>query len=336
MDSELIEEAIEKSFIARDKMLVVSSCPLRISLVGGSTDHPHFLERYGYGSVISFPSNLRTYSTVHRDKFGANSVKSNYVLNYSRREEVDTIEEIQNELVRHCFSEFNVEEMNLFFTSDVYSSGSGLATSSAYLMSLIKAIHSLDGKGINNLEICEKAMEIEKKFNPLVGQQDFYGSLSGFKRIDFFDSRLPKIKYLSSEILDRMDMFLIHTGVSRNSTEVLKSINVANSFPLLKDVSDLGKAISDRDIEFFNSIIRRTWDNKKKTSPMICGSPELKELDEKLSTDRNVLSHKLLGAGNGGYFLVFTEKNSGDWVYNSYNRVMKIKMSDAGIKTTIH
>jgi len=336
MDSELIEGEIEKLFIASNKMVVISSCPLRISLVGGSTDHPYFLEKYGYGSVISFPSDLRTYSTVHRDKFGANSIRSNYVLNYSKREEVDTIEEIQNELVRHCFSEFKVEEMNLFFTSDVYSSGSGLATSSAYLMSLIKSIHSLDGKPIGNLKICEKAMEIEKKFNPLVGQQDFYGSLRGFKRIDFFRSGLPKIKYLSTEILNSMDLFLIHTGVSRNSTEVLKSIKLENSFPLLKDVIDLETAIRDNDIEFFNLVIRRTWENKKKTSPMICGSPELKKLDETLSSDLKVLSHKLLGAGNGGYFLVFTEKNSGDLIYNSYDRVMKIKISEAGIKTTIH
>ena len=32
------------------------------------------------------------------------------------------------------------------------------------------------------------------------------------------------------------------------------------------------------------------------------------DLDNKLIADLNVLSHKLLGAGNGGYFLIFTNK----------------------------
>ena len=47
--------------------MIITSCPLRISLVGGSTDHPYFLEKYGTGSVISFPSTLRVYTTLHQD-----------------------------------------------------------------------------------------------------------------------------------------------------------------------------------------------------------------------------------------------------------------------------
>jgi len=32
--------------------MIISSCPLRISLFGGSTDNPYFVEKYGRGSVI--------------------------------------------------------------------------------------------------------------------------------------------------------------------------------------------------------------------------------------------------------------------------------------------
>ena len=31
--------------------MLVASCPLRISLFGGSSDNPYFVEKYGYGSV---------------------------------------------------------------------------------------------------------------------------------------------------------------------------------------------------------------------------------------------------------------------------------------------
>ena len=47
--------------------MIISSCPLRISLVGGSTDHPDFLKKYKKGAVISFASSLKAYTIIHRD-----------------------------------------------------------------------------------------------------------------------------------------------------------------------------------------------------------------------------------------------------------------------------
>ena len=44
--------------------MIIASCPLRISLFGGSTDNPYFVKKYGYGSVISFTSDLKTYVTI--------------------------------------------------------------------------------------------------------------------------------------------------------------------------------------------------------------------------------------------------------------------------------
>ena len=80
--------------------MYISSCPLRVSLFGGSTDNPYFVEKYGRGSVISFTSNFKTYVTISQDKLGYNKEGGKYIINYSRREEVSTIDEIQNEVVR--------------------------------------------------------------------------------------------------------------------------------------------------------------------------------------------------------------------------------------------
>ena len=229
-------------------MIITSTCPLRISLVGGSTDHPDFIKKYKSGSVISFPCDLKTYVTIHKDVFGANTLEKKYILNYSRREEVDRLDDIQNELIRNCFNELNVDKINLFLTSDVFSLGSGLASSSAYLMSLIKAIYVLRDEVITESEICKLAMKIEKIFNPLVGQQDFYGSLGGLKKITFYEDQNPDIKYLDTSIFREMDMFLIYTGVTRKSTNILETLNIDNSLPLLGDVIQLEKAINTYDI----------------------------------------------------------------------------------------
>lgn len=308
--------------------MIVSSCPLRISLVGGSTDHPHFIEKYGSGAVISFPSNLRTYTTIHQDVFGTNSIDQNYNINYSKRETVKHISDIQNEMVRHCFEYLNVDRINCTLVSDIYSAGSGLAASSAYLQALIKAVYIWRKKNITEFEVCKIAEQIERKFNPLVGQQDFYGSIGGFKKIEFYRNADPMIRYLSTKIFDAMDIYLLYTGILRNSTTVLESLDISKSLPLLEDVVDLEAAINSCDIDKFNYVMMRSWENKKRTSKLICENEILVDLDNKLSYDNRVLSHKLCGAGNGGYFLIFSKKDH----KLDYDRCSQINISETGLK----
>ena len=78
--------------------MIIASCPLRISLFGGSTDNPYFVEKHGYGSVISFTSNLKTYVTISQDRFGFNKEGHKYIINYSKREEVSSVSEIKMKL----------------------------------------------------------------------------------------------------------------------------------------------------------------------------------------------------------------------------------------------
>ena len=130
-----------------------------------------------------------------------------------------------------------------------------------------------------------------------------------------------------------MDMYLIYTGITRSSTNILQTINIDNSVPLLEDVINLEKSINELDIDLFNKTIRNTWINKKNTSPLICSNENLMKLDDYISNDKNVLSHKLLGAGNGGYFLIFTDKDKDDEVYKNYQNVKKIKISEIGIQS---
>ena len=310
--------------------MIVASCPLRISLVGGSTDHPHFIDKYGRGTVISFPSSLRTYITIHQDVFGINTIDETYNISYSKRETVKNIADIQNEMVRYCFEYLNVDKINCSLVSDIYSVGSGLAASSSYLQALIKAVYVWRGENITEFEVCKIAEMIERKFNPLVGQQDFYGSMGGLKRINFFKNADPEIKYLNTKIFNEMDIHLLYTGVLRNSTKVLESLDIDKSVPLFKDVENLEKAINHCDIAWFNSVMRDSWEKKKQLSPLICENKILVDLDNRLRYDDRVLSHKLCGAGNGGYFLMFSHKNS--CYEKEYERCHKISISETGLK----
>ena len=166
--------------------MYIASCPLRVSLFGGSTDNPYFVEKYGYGSVISFTCNLKTYITLHEDKIGYNMQAHKYIVNYSKREETEFIGDIQNELVRIVLNHFKVSPINVSMTSDAYSQGSGLASSSSYIISLIKSISIFNDLQMTDIEICELAYQLELEMNPYCGYQDPYGcGIGGFKRIEF-------------------------------------------------------------------------------------------------------------------------------------------------------
>lgn len=315
--------------------MITVSCPLRISLVGGSTDHPRFLEKYKRGSVISFPCDLKVFVTIHRDKFGINCLKNQYIINYSKQESVKKISNIKNNLVRNCLEYFDIDAINCFLTSDIFSVGTGLASSSAYSLALIKSISIYKNITLNDFEICDLAQRLEKKFNPFVGQQDFYGSLKGLKRINFYENKFPDIGYLSDNIFNKMGYLLLYTGIRRTSSKILETIDIDKSFEMLNDVDELESAILKNDIDQFNHIIKKTWMRKKTISDFICQHKVVSNLDKKLSTDKRVLSHKLCGAGNGGYFLIFCEKNKTEELKSDYNHIKQISISQTGINHEI-
>ena len=291
--------------------MIISSCPLRISLFGGSTDNPYFVKQYGYGSVISFTSDLKTYVTLSQDKFGFNKDQHKYIINYSRREEVSSIAEVQNDVVRVVLEYFDMPPIQVTLTSDAYSQGSGLASSSSYIISLIKACCLFLEKEMTDTDICKLAHQLEVEFNPYCGYQDPYGcGIGGFKRIEFMDNYRIKYEFLPTDLFDKYDINLLFTGVTRNSKKVLKSVtdNLYKVKPLLDIVDVAHESIADSDILRFFQLMGDSWKQKKETSSTITENERIRQIDEELEKNPTVLAHKLCGAGNGGFFLTFSEK----------------------------
>jgi D-glycero-alpha-D-manno-heptose-7-phosphate kinase len=300
--------------------MIVASCPLRVSLFGGSTDNPYFVEKFGYGSVISFTCDLKTYVTISQDKFGFNRDQHKYIINYSIREEVSTIGEIKNDVVGVVLEHFNMPPIQVTLTSDAYSQGSGLASSSSYIISLIKACILFLDIHMTDIEICKLAYELELKFNPYCGYQDPYGcGIGGFKKIEFIKGGIVKYDFLSTKMFNVYDAHLVFTGITRNSKNILKNIseNIDKAKPLLGTLDNSYAAIIQDDYGKFLNYLNESWTQKKKTSSSIVENNYIKEMDEFLSENDSVISHKLCGAGNGGFFLVFSEKEDLNIPYQS-------------------
>ena len=315
-------------------MMYVASCPLRISLFGGSTDNPYFVERYGRGSVISFTSDLKTYISLHEDKVGYNMDGCKYIVNYSRREETDSIGDIENDPVRVVLNYFGCHPMSVTMKSDAYSQGSGLASSSSYIISLIKALSMYYKMSLTDIEICELAYKLELEMNPYCGYQDPYGcGIGGFKKIDFERGGIIKYDFLSQDLFVRYDMHLIFTGVTRNSKGVLKSVtdNIHKCRPLLKTADKAFDALLKKDNDKFMDLMRQSWKQKKDTTPAITENETIRTIDKTLEENETVVAHKLCGAGNGGFFLTFSETDTLQVPYDS----VKINVTPQGVSGVI-
>ena len=86
--------------------MIISKCPLRVSLVGGSTDLQSFIDEYGYGQVISFPISLYTYISLSK------RYDKKYVINYTKTESVFNPDKIKNDIARELIKYFNLPPLN--------------------------------------------------------------------------------------------------------------------------------------------------------------------------------------------------------------------------------
>lgn len=310
--------------------MIVSSCPLRVSLFGGSTDNPYFIEKYGYGSVISFACDLKTYITLHEDKIGYNMRDNKYIVNYSKREETETIGDIHNDPVRVVLNHFGCLPLTVSMVSDAFSQGSGLASSSSYIISLIKSISLFEELNLTDIEICELSYKLEREFNPFCGYQDPYGcGIGGFKRIEFEKNDTVKYDFLSTDFFKNYDAHLIFTGVTRNSKNILQDVtnNIDKASPLIKTLEEAYGVLRNNDYEKFLELLNRSWQEKKETSSSITENQIIREMDKVLTENSTVKAHKLCGAGNGGFFLTFSEKYELNIPYDS----VKINVSIDGV-----
>jgi len=279
--------------------MIISKCPLRISLAGGSTDLQKFVDEYGRGAVINSPINLYTYIFLGR------STNNCYKITYSRIEEIRDPNKIKNDIAREIICYFDLPPVNIIFNSDISAVGSGLASSSSYTVALLECVNRYLKLNLSQFEVCKMALDIERRINPLTGYQDAYGcGLSGgLKRLDITKTDIA-VNYLNLDL--SYNMYLVNTNITRSSTDVLKTIDVEKIKPLLDLVDELQININD-EVEICR-ILNNGWKNKKLSSDLI-SNDAVNKLNEKFNLNDSVKGVKLCGAGGGGYFLILVDGN---------------------------
>jgi D-glycero-alpha-D-manno-heptose-7-phosphate kinase len=303
--------------------MIVTRTPFRITLGGGGTDLPSYYEKHG-GFV--FAMGIDKYMYVMTNPPG---VDRKIRLHYTQSEVVDHVSHVRHELAREALRLNNIEDrMEISSMADV-PAGTGVGSSSAYLVGLLAALHQYRRDFVSLEALAEEACHIELTvLKKGIGKQDQYmAAFGGMTVLDIgrdgsVDVRPVQLRggALASLIAHT---HIYYTGLVHDTVDVLADQNHAmqHASPRrttveesLNAIKDLGHrildAIQSEDFDKWGLLLHEHWLNKKRMSDKISVTA-IDQLYDEVRTSYGVLGGKLIGAGGGGFLMLYCPRTSG-------------------------
>jgi|TARA_B110000037_G_C17064164_1_gene483103 D-glycero-alpha-D-manno-heptose-7-phosphate kinase len=293
--------------------MIITKTPYRISFFGGGSDYPIWYKKFG-GSVLSTTIDKYIYISCRElPPF----FDHKYRIVWSKIENVKTIDEIKHLTVRKLIKYNKIKSgLEIHYDGDL-PARSGMGSSSSFSVGLMRALSNYQHKDIKGINLAYKTIPFEQKImNETVGSQDqVAASVGGFNRINFLKNEKIIVKKVLSNNLRRLNsnLLLLYTGIQRNADAVasnyvhkLSNEKEKNVRKIISNVELGEKMIKSGNINDFGKLLHHAWMEKKELSKSISNH----KIDElyKSSIQNGALGGKLLGAGGGGFLLVYINK----------------------------
>lgn len=294
----------------RVSAMIVTRTPLRISLVGGGTDMPSFYT-YHSGAVVSAAIDKSIYVFVN-PKFDGR-----YRVSYSVTENVDNISEIQHDIVREVLKVFQVKGLEVVSVSDIPGDGSGLGSSSAFTVGLLRAMYAYTGYRALQTHLAEHAFSVEAVVcGHTVGKQDHYSAACGNLSFYSFSKQgvkieIPNLSKENLEVINSM-LMLFWTGVRSSESETIlkdqserfkNETSSAQAGAILTELaSQLCMDLQRGNFERIGKFVHTGWSLKKKLSSLISDQWIDALMEQAMRVGAS--GAKICGAGGGGFMLV--------------------------------
>ena len=294
--------------------MIISRTPLRISIGGGGTDLPSYYSRFG-GFVISAAINKHIYVGLN-ESFGGG-----YFLKYSALEQAATLDDIRHQLIREVLRMHEVPPpLEVVSMADI-PAGTGLGSSGAFTVGLLRAVHALKRKYVDPGVVAEEACRIEiELLQQPVGKQDQYiaafGGLACFEFAEDGQVHVSPLNISNSTLYDLEEhLLMFFTGYSRNASSVLDDQKVRSELgdtamlDNLHFTKQLGQCIKQAleagNTRRFGELMHEHWLHKRKRSPGTSNNGINRWYD--VGRDNGAIGGKLVGAGGGGFLLFYAE-----------------------------
>jgi D-glycero-alpha-D-manno-heptose-7-phosphate kinase len=305
--------------------MIISRTPTRVSFFGGGTDYPEWY-RDNSGAVISASINKYNYITVRELPPYFNF---KHRIRYYEHEEVNDISEIKHPSVRECAKFLSVDTgLEVVHNGDI-PSRSGIGSSSSFTVGMLNAIYAMQHRMPTKQELAENAIHVEQNLiGENVGSQDQVAvSFGGFNYIKFNKNlgfEVEPIIISESRLLNlQSHLMLCFTGFSRTASEIAKNqiSSLRSNSNILSQMSQItNDALTvllneNTDIRQFGELLNFQWALKKQLDKSVSNF-QIDEIYDK-SLSHGAIGGKLLGAGAGGFMLLFAEPDKHSEIKNA-------------------
>jgi len=293
--------------------MIITKTPFRVSFFGGGTDYPKWYRQHG-GAVLASTIDKYCYITCRNlPPF----FEHKHRIVYSLIESVNNIAEIQHPAVRAALDWKGVKNgLEIHHDGDL-PARSGLGSSSSFAVGLLHALEALEGKISSKRQLALDAINLEQNLIcEHVGSQDqVSAAFGGLNQVAFYEddsfSVTPLVlSNIRRELLES-HLMLFFSGISRIASDVAKS-KIDNlqertaELNRMREMVDEGvKILQDikEPIDHFGDLLREAWIYKRSLSSTVSS----KFIDELYETalSAGATGGKILGAGGGGFFLIF-------------------------------
>ena len=294
--------------------MIITRSPFRFTLGGGGTDLPSYYEKNG-GLVISMAINKYIYITIKPDYF-----ENLYKLRYSEIEIVDNPKKLVHSRAREALTFHNINTgLEINSCADL-SANSGLGSSGTFLVGLLKALREYKCLDTCPETVANEACHIEiDRLKEPVGKQDQYiSAYGGIKIFDIEKSGKVHTKNLNvnknsfNNFLNNVHVYSIN--IQRSASSILKDQEklLNNTENILNTIKDYGYKTIDflenENYDEYGLLLDSYWSYKKQLSDKITLS-FVDEVYEEVKSNFNVLGGKIIGAGGGGFLMLYVNKN---------------------------
>jgi len=311
--------------------MIITRTPLRVSFFGGGTDYPAWFRENG-GAVLA--TTIDKYLYLHcRYLPPFFDFKSRIV--WSKIEQVQQPSEIAHPAIRGI-----LEWMKIGKGVEIHHHGdlparTGLGSSSSFSVGLLHALHALRGELVSKRKLAEEAIFVEQQvLQENVGVQDqIQSAFGGLNRIDIRTDGSFEVTPLvvRAERLAGLQkhLLLLYTGLSRTASEIAAE-QVATvgqktaELKTMREMVDQGEKIlvGNGDLREFGRLLDESWKLKRSLSSKIAPGfvNEIYDVARQAGADGG----KLLGAGGGGFMLIFVTPDKRASVLKSLQKLLPV------------
>ena len=302
-------------------MVIRGRAPLRVSFGGGGTDVEPFCVNQG-GAIIGSTINKYAYcSIVPRDdeEIIVHSLDFDMTVKYNTRE--NYVYDGKLDLVKAALKGMDIRQGCEVYLQCDAPPGSGLGTSSTVMVAMLAAMARWKGVEMDAYRLADLAYEVEREDLKIAGgyQDQYAATFGGFNFIEFHGRNNVVVNPLriKKDIIHELqyNLLLCYTGNIHISANIIKdqvqNYEKKDGFEAMCEVKALAYAMKDEllkgNLHSFGKLLNYGWESKKRMSSKIT-NPQVDALyNEAMAA--GALGGKLLGAGGGGYLLMYCPYN---------------------------